>query len=50
MMMVVLEKEVLVRAVTGERDGSDSKAREDALEAIETGEGAGVPPYFTGIC
>jgi hypothetical protein len=45
--VLVLEEEVLVYAVTGESDASDPEAREDTLEAVEAAKGAGVSPCFT---
>lgn len=45
--VLVLEEEVLVCAVTGESDASDTEAREDTLETVEAAEGTGVSPCFT---
>jgi len=45
--VLVLEEEVLVCAVTGEGDAGDTETREDTLEAVEAAEGAGVSPCFT---
>jgi hypothetical protein len=45
--VLVLEEEVLVCAVTGESDTGDPEAGEDTLEAVEAAEGAGVSPCFT---
>jgi hypothetical protein len=42
--MVILEEEVLVSAVSGESDGGPAQTGEKALEAIPSCEGAGVSP------
>ena len=46
--MIILEEEVLVCAVAGERNGRDSETGEGALETVEAAEGAGIPPGLTG--
>lgn len=48
--VVILEEEVLVGAVTGECDAGDTEAGEDTLEAVEAAEGAGVSPGLTARC
>jgi hypothetical protein len=45
--VVVLQEEVLVRAVASESDSRDTEAGEEALEAVEAAEGAGVAPGLT---
>ena len=45
--VIVFQKEVLVRAVAGERNGRDTQAREDVLESVNSAEGAGVSPRLT---
>lgn len=49
MSMMVIQEEMLVRAVPGKRNGSDPKTREQPLEAIEAAKRAIVSPCFT-IC
>lgn len=46
-MVVILQEEVLVCAVTGESNSRDSEAGEEALEAVEAAEGAIVAPGLT---
>jgi hypothetical protein len=45
--LVFEESELLCGKVGAECDGRDAEAREGALEALEAGEGSGVPPLFT---
>lgn len=45
--VLILEEEVLVYAVTGEGDAGNTEAGEDTLKAVEAAEGAGVSPCFT---
>lgn len=47
--VVVLQEEVLVCAVAGERNGRDAQAGEQALEAVDSAEGAGVAPGLTEV-
>lgn len=44
--VLILEEEVLVYAVTGEGDAGNTEAGEDTLKAVEAAEGAGVSPCF----
>jgi hypothetical protein len=46
--VLLLEEEVLVEAVSGESDGSCSQAGETSLEPVPSGEGALVSPCLTG--
>jgi hypothetical protein len=46
---LVLEEEFFGNQVAGKGDGGDAEAGEGALEAVETSEGACVPPMFTII-
>lgn len=46
MVMLVLQEKMFVRAVSGKSNASDTKAREEASEAVKTAEGAGVSPCF----
>lgn len=48
--VVILQKEVLVRAVCSKGDSSDAEAGEQALEAVEAAEGTGIAPSLTGKC
>lgn len=48
--MLVLHEKVLVDAVPGKSDGGCAKARQRALEAVESREGAGVSPGLTRSC
>jgi hypothetical protein len=43
---LIFEEKLLGDKVSGERDGGDAEAREGALEAVEAGEGACVPPLL----
>ena len=45
--LLVLQEKVFVRAIGGERDGSDSESWETGLESVPPGEGAGVAPCLT---
>lgn len=45
--MRILEEEVLVCAVSGESNASDTEARKETSEAVEAGEGASVAPCLT---
>jgi hypothetical protein len=45
--VVVFHEEVLVSAVAGERNGSDTEARENVLESVDAAEWTGVPPRLT---
>lgn len=45
--VVVVQEEMLVRAVSGKRNGSHPEAREQPLESVEAAERAIVPPQFT---
>lgn len=46
MMMLILQKEVLISAVSRKRNARNPKAREKSLEAVESAERAGVSPDF----
>ena len=45
--VIVFHEEVLVGAVAGERNGSDTEARENVPESVEAAEWTGVPPRLT---
>lgn len=45
-MILVPQKQVFIAQVNGEGDGRDAEAGESTLEAIPSGEGAGVPPFL----
>jgi hypothetical protein len=42
--VVILDEEVLICAVSGEGNAGNTEAGEDALETVEAAEGAGVSP------
>lgn len=47
MVVIVLEEEVLVDAIPSEGNGGHAQTGEQALEAVPSAEGAGVPPDLT---
>ena len=44
MVVVVLKEEVFVGAVSSEGNAGDAQTGEEALEAVPSGEGSGIPP------
>lgn len=46
MMMLILQKEMLISAVTRKRNARNPETREKTLEAVESAERAGVSPDF----
>lgn len=42
--MLILEKEMLVCAVSGKRNARNPESRKETLEAVESAEGTGVSP------
>lgn len=49
MMMLILQKEMLISAVTRKRNARNPETREKTLEAVESAERAGVSPDFA-VC
>lgn len=46
-MVVILEEEMLVCAVTSKGNAGNTEAREESSEAVHSAEGTGVPPCLT---
>lgn len=46
-MVVILEEEVLVCAVSSKGNAGNTEAREESSEAVHSAEGTGVPPCLT---